>query len=271
MGRLNVLTRFGNAWSASSAAYAAAVLDAALIHAVHAATGDGAVFQTSTLEALLHGAYQGDVTVAELARRGDLGVGTFDALDGELIAVDGIVYRAAVDGSVAPAGPDRRCPFAVITRFVSRVERAVGALDFDALLAALDRDVPRTGVCSAVRLDGHFDHLRLRSVPAQRPPWRTLDEVLAGQRVFAASDVEGTVVGFRFLPGAAGLDIPGFHLHFIRADRRFGGHVLSCRTRAVRARLDFDADLDLELPPGVQLPPSDSELEGLARLESDHP
>jgi acetolactate decarboxylase len=245
------------------------VLDAALIHAVHAATGDGAVFQTSTLEALLHGAYLGDVSVEELARRGDLGLGTFDALDGELIAVDGIVYRAAADGSVAPAAPDRRCPFAVITRFVPRVERAVGALDFDALLAVLDSDVPRTGVCSAVRLDGHFDHVRLRSVPAQRQPWRTLDEVLAEQRTFEATDVEGTVVGFRFLPRAAGLDIPGFHLHFIRADRRFGGHVLSCRTRSVRARLDFDADLDLELPPGVQLPAGDSELEGLARLESD--
>ena len=106
-------------------------------------------------------------------------------------------------------------------------------------------------------------------MPAQRPPWRTLDAVLAEQRIFEASHVEGTVVGFRFLPGAAGLDLPGFHLHFVRADRRFGGHVLSCRTRAVRAQLDFDADLDLELPPGVQLPAGDGELEGLARLERD--
>ena len=129
--------------------------------------------------------------------------------------------------------------------------------------------MPRTGVCSAVRLDGRFDHVRLRSVPAQRPPWRTLDEVLAGQRVLEADDVEGTVVGFRFLPGAAGLDLPGFHLHFISADHRFGGHVLSCRTRAVHARLDFDADLDLELPRGVQLPADDGELDDLARLERD--
>ena len=245
------------------------MLDAALIHAVHAATGNGAVFQTSTLEALLHGAYEGDVTVAELARRGDLGLGTFDALDGELIAVDGVVYRAAADGAVAPAEPDRRCPFAVVTRFRARVEKTVGALDFDALLEVLDRDVPRTGVCTAVRLDGRFEHVHLRSVPPQRPPWRTLDEVLAEQRVFEASDVDGTVVGFRFLPSAAGLDLPGFHLHFIRADRRFGGHLLSCRTHSVRAALDFDADLDLELPPGVRLPAGDEDLEGLAALERD--
>ena len=93
--------------------------------------------------------------------------------------------------------------------------------------------------------------------------------VLAEQRSFEASDVEGIVVGFRFLPRAAGLDIPGFHLHFVSADRRFGGHLLSCRTRAARARLDFDADLDLELPPGVELPAGDDALDGLARLERD--
>lgn len=245
------------------------MLDARLIHAVHAAQGDGAVFQTSTLEALLHGAYLGDVTVAELARRGDLGLGTFDALDGELIAVDGVVYRAAEDGTVTLAEPGRRCPFAVVTRFVPRVERHVGELGFDALLALLDRDVPRAGVCSAVRLDGAFAHVRLRSVPAQRPPWRTLDQVLAEQRITDADDVTGTVVGFRFLPSAAGLDVAGFHLHFISADRRFGGHLLSCRTRAAVAALDFDADLDLELPPGVALPTADADLGGLARLERD--
>ena len=147
------------------------------------------------------------MTVAELARRGDLGLGTFDALDGELIAVDGVVYRAAW------TAPSRRPPRIAAARSQSspgspRAEREVGALDFDALLEVLDRDVPRSGVCAAVRLDGHFDHVRLRSVPAQRPPWRTLDEVLAEQRTFEASDVDGTVVGFRFLPGAAGLDFP---------------------------------------------------------------
>ena len=180
------------------------MLDARLIHAVHAAGGDGAVFQTSTLEALLHGAYLGDVTVAALAARGDLGLGTFDALDGELILVDGIVYRAAADGSVAPAEPGRRSPFAVVTRFTPRAELRLGPLDFDALLERLDRAVPRDGVCTAVRIDGTFERLRLRSVPAQEPPFRSLDAVLSEQRVLDAADVTGTIVGFRFLPGAAG-------------------------------------------------------------------
>ena len=44
------------------------------------------------------GHYDGDVTFAELAEHGDLGLGTLNALDGEMIALDGRFFRADVDG-----------------------------------------------------------------------------------------------------------------------------------------------------------------------------
>jgi acetolactate decarboxylase len=246
------------------------MLDPHLIHAVHATRGHGAAFQTSTLEALLHGAYLGDVTVAELGARGDHGLGTFDRLDGELVLVDGVVHRAAEDGSTTVAEPERRCPFAVVTRFGDVAGRRLSRrLGFDELLAELDRDVPASAICAAVRLDGRFAALRLRSVPAQREPFRPLDEVLAQQHVFDLGDADGTVVGFRFQPAAAGLDVPGFHLHFISADRTFGGHVLRCATADVVARVDPDPDLDLELPPGVEVPEDAADLGALADLEED--
>ena len=75
-------------------------------------------------------------------------------------------------------------------------------------------------------------------------------------------------MGFRFLPSVRGLDVPGFHLHFVSADRTTGGHMLSCRSRDVLVRVDHEADLDLELPPGVRLPAGD-DLSGLERLERD--
>jgi acetolactate decarboxylase len=248
----------------------ALTLDPHLIHAVHATRGHGAAFQTSTLAALLHGAYLGDVTVAQLAARGDHGLGTFDFLDGELVLADGVAYRAADDGSVTVAEPQRRCPFAVVTLFGDVAGRRLDvALEFEELLAELDRDVPASAVCSAVRLDGRFASVRLRSVPAQSEPFRPLDVVLAQQRVFDLDEVDGTVVGFRFQPAAAGLDVPGFHLHFLSADRTSGGHVLRCATTDVVARIDPDADLDLELPPGVELPEDAADLGALADLEED--
>ncbi|MCA1738575.1 MAG: acetolactate decarboxylase, partial [Actinobacteria bacterium] len=38
---------------------------------------------------MLDGNYDGELTFAELGARGDFGLGTFDALDGEMIGLDG--------------------------------------------------------------------------------------------------------------------------------------------------------------------------------------
>jgi len=76
------------------------------------------VFQTSTVDALMAGAYDGDLTVGELLEHGDFGVGTFDRLDGEMVVLDGTCYRLRGDGSAEVAGRDEHTPFAAVTRFV---------------------------------------------------------------------------------------------------------------------------------------------------------
>lgn len=47
------------------------------------------LFQASTIGALLDGAFEGDLSFAELAGHGDLGLGTLNHLDGEMIATGG--------------------------------------------------------------------------------------------------------------------------------------------------------------------------------------
>src|SRR5438552_12381617 len=73
--------------------------------------------QYSTINALLAGAYDGDMTFGELRRHGDFGLGTFNALDGEMIALDGGYYQITADGAVRPVRDDMRTPFAVVTQF----------------------------------------------------------------------------------------------------------------------------------------------------------
>src|ERR1700749_1861638 len=80
------------------------------------------LFPGSTIGALLDGAYEGDLSFAELAEHGDLGLGTLNRLDGEMIALDGEFLRADVDGAVTPVEPGERTPFAVVTRFSPTVE-----------------------------------------------------------------------------------------------------------------------------------------------------
>jgi acetolactate decarboxylase len=74
---------------------------------LHAERERHVLFQASTIGALLDGAYDGDLTFAELAEHGDFGLGTLNGLDGEMIAIDGRFYRADVDGAVGRSPP--RC------------------------------------------------------------------------------------------------------------------------------------------------------------------
>src|SRR3954469_18067666 len=80
------------------------------------------LFQASTIAALLQGAYDGDVTFSELAEHGDLGLGTLNALDGEMIAVDGRFYRAELDGAINRVSPSAKTPFAVVVFFNPTLE-----------------------------------------------------------------------------------------------------------------------------------------------------
>lgn len=221
---------------------------------LHAEREHHVLFQASTIGALLDGAYDGDLSFAELAEHGDLGLGTLNGLDGEMIALDGRFFRADVDGVVDEVGPDVRTPFAVVTDFAPMVDAQLGGpLDHLELLAALDELIPPTAVSCAIRLDGRFELVRARSVPRQSPPYRPLTEVVLEQHVFELADVEGTMLGFRFPDYVEGIEVSGYHLHFISADRSRGGHVLASRSNGLRAHLDPSSELHVELPPQIDL------------------
>jgi acetolactate decarboxylase len=212
------------------------------------------LFQASTIGALLEGAYDGDLSFAELAEHGDLGLGTLNGLDGEMIALDGRFYRADVDGAIGEVDGAERTPFAVVTHFEPGIDAAIeGPLQHEELLARLDDLIPDDAASCAIRLDGRFALVKARSVPRQSRPYRSLTEVVAEQHVFELADVSGTMLGFRFPEYVEGIEVSGFHLHFISEDRRQGGHVLGSRGGPLRVRLDPSSDLHVELPPGVEL------------------
>jgi acetolactate decarboxylase len=213
------------------------------------------LFQASTIGALLDGAFEGDLSFRELAEHGDLGLGTLNHLDGEMIAIDGEFFRADVDGKVIPIDPEELTPFAVLTSFQPTIDERLPVEEHshEELLARLDELVSEDASSCAIRLDGSFGLVRARSVPRQEPPYRPLTEVVADQHVFELRNVEGTMLGFRFPAYAEWIEVGGYHLHFISTDRRRGGHVLDSRSRGLRVRLDPSDDLHVELPPQIDL------------------
>src|SRR3954469_9312221 len=124
---------------------------------LHAEHEPHVLFQASTIGALLEGSFEGDVSFAELAEHGDLGLGTVNHLDGEMIALDGRFYRADVEGGIEELRGSERSPFAVVVPFDPAIDFDLeGAVDHETLLAELDRRIPTGAATCAVRIDGRF-------------------------------------------------------------------------------------------------------------------
>ena len=245
----------------------------ALALALFAAAAQGAraaeAYQVSTISALLAGGYDGDTTMGELLRHGNFGLGTFNGVDGEMMVLDGKVYRGTTDGRAQLVAEAERTPFAVVVAFEPRAAMPVVAgQSLEQLQAALDAQPPSAARVLAVRLDGRFRSIRLRSEPKQTPPYRPLAEVIKAQQVtHSFNDIDGTLIGFRFPATASSVNVAGWHFHFLSADKTHGGHVLSLTTGAGEARLQEISDLRIRFP--AQAPASSASAEAIKAVE--HP
>jgi acetolactate decarboxylase len=185
------------------------------------------------------GRYDGVMSVPEMLRLGDFGVGTLDHLDGELIVLDGTAYQVNGDGDVKKVGSDRSTPFVVLTHFETDGEFLcwpVGSLND--LEARLDKALTQRNNFIAIRIDGQFESITVRSVNRQEPPYRALSEVAKSQSVRTYQDISGTLVGVRCPSWVGTLNVPGYHWHFLSDDRKRGGHVLDCKLKDGRVRFD---------------------------------
>jgi len=186
------------------------------------------IFQVSLLQALCQGDYEGHLSIPELKMHGDTGLGTFDCLDGEMIMLDGIVYRASSDGTVAEVKDDST-PFACVTFFENDLSPVITASSSQEFSEKMDAVLNEAGTNSPyfVRIHSRFPHMLLRSVPKQSRSGPPLSQVVEEQQVtWEVEDIEGTIVGL-FCPSfMSALNSHGWHLHFISDDRKVGGHVL---------------------------------------------
>jgi len=206
------------------------------------------LYQVSTSGALVDGIYQGAVRVGTLREHGDLGLGTFENLDGEMVVVDGRFSQVRSDGSVRDCDDDALSPFAVVTWFAAEETVTLDQCpDLSHLAARFDGLRHSDNVFYALRVDGHFDYVHTR-VMCKTQEGVPLVQAAAVQPEFEFNDVVGTLVGFWTPDYAKALNVPGYHLHFISADRKKGGHLLQCRGSNLRLQIQRDGEYRLALP-----------------------
>jgi acetolactate decarboxylase len=207
------------------------------------------LFQISTINALLDGDYTGSMTFGELKRHGTFGLGTVDKLDGEMIGLEGRFYQIKTDGVAYPVPDSMTTPFAVVTVFdADTTLPSQDRMDYEGLKKYLDEAIPDKSIFYAIKIEGVFNYIKTRSVPKQTEPYPPLVEVIKKQTIFEFHDAKGTIVGFRCPNSVKGVNVPGYHLHFITEDRKAGGHLLACQLQDATIAIDYTSEFYMVLP-----------------------
>jgi acetolactate decarboxylase len=206
------------------------------------------LFQISTAGALVKGLYDGVVSIGELKQHGNFGLGTFDALDGEMLAIDGHFYHVQASGAVNEAEDSATVPFAIVTRFRAEHTFELGRAEcVDDLAAQLDAKRRTDNLFCAVRIEGRFPYVKTRAA-CKATSGQSLLVATAHQAQFKFEDTAGTMVGFWCPPYARSINVTGWHLHFLTKDLTGGGHALDCRAENLRGEMQEFADVRLAIP-----------------------
>ncbi|WP_319469216.1 acetolactate decarboxylase [uncultured Pseudodesulfovibrio sp.] len=206
------------------------------------------VYQYATIDALLAGLYDGQMTLEELKFKGDFGLGTLNGLDGELVVLDGQAYHIMAGGKASIPADSSRIPFAAVCFFEQDATlKLSGISSLEALNTAILKAVPSRNIFCAIRIDADFRNVKARAIPKQNPPYAPLAELVKEQVVVNFSG-QGTLVGIYSPSFVKGVGVPGFHWHFLTADHKGGGHVLDCEISPASARLDFIREFTVQLP-----------------------
>jgi acetolactate decarboxylase len=208
------------------------------------------LIQISVIDALLQGIYDGYYPINQLAEIGDVGIGTFDGLDGEMIFYNDTVFQVVSTGEVKIPANDMLTPFAAVTNWVADTTFALNNSSFNLLKSSFSRYFPTPNIFYAVKIKGEFSYMKTRSVPKQEKPYLPLSEVTKTQPEFEFHHTKGVVIGFYCPAYASGINVTGFHLHFLTDDRKGGGHILEYQLDSGTMELCYLFDYQLILPEG---------------------
>lgn len=213
---------------------------------------DDSMYQVSLMQAFMHGEYDGVITVGDLKKHGDIGLGTFEGVNGEMIILDGVVYQAAADGSINVMPDNETIPFATITSFDEDGKITnITAKNFDDLTSQLDKEISKYGTNNmyVIKIKGDFSNITVRSVEKQEKPYKEFTDVAAvDQKVFNHTDQTGTVVAVYFPEYMNELNMHGWHLHFLSDDKTTGGHVLGFNNLSGSGQIDEIHEFNMILP-----------------------
>lgn len=208
------------------------------------------IFQYSVFAGLTNKIYDGDLTVGRVKENGDIGLGTFNGLNGEMIVLDGRVYRFMEDGTLVEPVDTETVPFTVVTFFdEDQLLQIDEPVNFEQMKGIIEASLPSENFGYAFKIEGSFEYMKCGGASQQEKPYtKTLAEALVDRPIYEGENITGTMVGFWFPEYTGKVNIVGFHLHFISDNRKIAGHVMEFLAPDLQIGIDHVAEFRIVLP-----------------------
>jgi acetolactate decarboxylase len=211
---------------------------------------DDTFYHYSIWWAFVNKVFDGTLTAKELKTKGDIGLGSYNALDGELVMLDNVPYKVTEDGVVSVAKDDELIVYANAVHFTPEQSFTVDStVHHQGLRDAINSQLKSKNVFYAFKIHGEFSAIKLGGLHKQQKPYDTgLDVLIPNRPVFEGENVTGTIVGF-FCPEYIGnIGVANYHFHFISDDKKLGGHVMELTGKNLKVEVDPIHKYTFELP-----------------------
>lgn len=200
--------------------------------------------------AFVNRVFDGELTASVLKSKGDLALGSFDLLDGELIMLDGVLYRATEDGQVSIVNDDSKIAYVNAAFFDADQTFTIDrAKDYAELRHKINEELKSKNIFYAFKIHGDFVKMTCGGLHKQEPPFeKGLDYLIPNRPIFEREYFSGTMVGFYCPEYIGNINVAAYHLHFVSDDQRFAGHVMEFEGENLTVEIDHMYEYQFVLP-----------------------
>lgn len=184
------------------------------------------------------GDFNDTMTVKDLLSDCDTGIGTYEGLDGEALIVNGVAYKGTADGTVVKMADTDKLAFSTVTKFDHSVKEQTitNVEDIKTLKAKLQPIVDQNkNIFYMFLAHAKFSKMHVRSCYKCAKPYPTHAETACEQREYHYENEEG-------------INLPGWHFHFLSDDKTHGGHILGLSADEFTFKMNAIPEFDLILP-----------------------
>ena len=171
-----------------------------------------------------------------------------------LARIQGVIRRQVDQGKggkVVVMRPEDDVAFGTVAKFDESVPAVElrDIADIEGMKKALAPYVAgNQNIFYMIKATGEFKTMHVRSCFASQKPYPTLSEVAKDQREFHFANTYGTVIAVWCPRYVNGINLPGWHFHYLSGDKTQGGHILGLSADHLTVKVNQIERFDLTLP-----------------------